>query len=248
MGLFSAFCYYGATGLLIPAGIMMLPHFHTLYKTGILIYVIACSMLAFVGLFDLFASLPSLCKPSHSDGNGYDEEQQAAHEPLLQPQQEQETTTLQPYGSTNNGHSPLVPPKVSAPTHNKSLLHSQEFINFLIAFFFCFGGLGFLGGAALYWPSLPKSAAPLGTKIFRTGSCFYLAGSFTTLYTVAKPKQVSHRKKLYCMLFQYIVGAFLFIAGGVEFSQGRQEKGGLLWLVGGALFFGGASIGLYVSL
>lgn len=53
------------------------------------------------------------------------------------------------------------------------------------------GGILFLIGAVLYLPSLETvfglSPSNVGTWVFRTGSCFYLGGSFTSLYLLEQP-------------------------------------------------------------
>jgi hypothetical protein len=125
-------------------------------------------------------------------------------------------------------------------------------IHFIITIFYSLGGILFLTGSVLYWPDFENGDLPnIGTWVFRFGSCCYLVGSFMSIYSIfRKPfeKTFCHVNMLWLyVLLQYIVGALLFIVGGI-LSQLKMDFSVETWIIGSILFTGGATLGILITL
>ena len=113
------------------------------------------------------------------------------------------------------------------------------------ATFMLLGGTFFLTASVLYLPNFSSSAfflgkdlGNLGTWVFRVGSCFYLSGSLLSFRNLLCSGSSVDSAILFGIVM-YIVGALLFIAGGVLSQTGHQGSSET-WMVGSACFVLGA--------
>lgn len=137
------------------------------------------------------------------------------------------------------------------------------------ALYMLIGGVLFLTASILYWPSfgtvLSMSAANLGTWVFRIGSISYMCGSFTSLYLLLQSEDsdasepliplkqastpelsylLSSRSMWLTVIFCFIIGAILYIAGGVLTQMDKPIVSAITWIIGSFLFFTGAFVQL----
>mmetsp|Transcript_29046 Transcript_29046/g.81261 ORF Transcript_29046/g.81261 Transcript_29046/m.81261 type:complete len:230 (+) Transcript_29046:111-800(+) len=126
--------------------------------------------------------------------------------------------------------------KQGGGTGSLTLLNST--VMYAVAMFI--GGVLFLTASVLY---LWASTANTGTWVFRVGSCSYLCGSAISLHTMhwsSEPGPVSLATKVWTFaVLQYVVGAILYIIGGV-ISQVEVPGFAVSWLMGSILFFSGS--------
>jgi hypothetical protein len=122
--------------------------------------------------------------------------------------------------------------------------------NLVICIFYVLGGIFFLLGSVLYYPTIAENT--LGTWIFRTGSICYTIGSFLSLHNIWNPYfKGKENVKITCTtimftltLVFYIIGSSLYIAGGI---LSQLDKSGVVdtWIAGAFFFSAGAICGFF---
>ena len=106
--------------------------------------------------------------------------------------------------------------------------------NLLVPYLMLQGGILFLAGSILYLPSVARNV--LGTWVFRTGTCTYLAGSFFSWRALAKsPGGVFSNCRVFFGILAFIAGALLYLAGGI-LSEMHLPGFAETW-VAGSIFF-----------
>jgi YrhK-like protein len=149
---------------------------------------------------------------------------------------EQRRTSAHYRGSTNDDRAQLLDDNEVIVDAGPQQWFRRWFINVCMVN----GGLLFLAGSILFWPSL-GTAAP-GVWVFRVGSLSYLAGSLTILQGggLSGPVLVA--------VIAYVLGALLYLLGGLlsEMHLGTVAFSSA-WLAGSVLFATGGLILLKVA-
>ena len=110
--------------------------------------------------------------------------------------------------------------------------------NLLVPYLMLQGGILFLAGSILYLPSVARNV--LGTWVFRTGTCSYLAGSFFSWRALAKsPGGVFSNCRVFFGILAFIAGALLYLAGGI-LSEMHLPGFAETWVAGSIFFVAGA--------
>eukprot|EP00656_Telonema_subtile_P019370 TRINITY_DN20629_c0_g1_i1.p1 TRINITY_DN20629_c0_g1~~TRINITY_DN20629_c0_g1_i1.p1 ORF type:complete len:214 (+),score=42.53 TRINITY_DN20629_c0_g1_i1:1-642(+) len=114
------------------------------------------------------------------------------------------------------------------------------------------GGVLFLVASCMYLkavaskPLLGTSVSNMGTWVFRVGTCSYLCGSFATFRGIVRSeKGVGGQAVLSFGVFCFIVGALLYLTGGI-LTQTHLKGFAETWIAG-SVFFAAGAIAFFVA-
>ncbi|KAL6076389.1 hypothetical protein QOT17_002932 [Balamuthia mandrillaris] len=215
--------YFIGTGLLNPASFYLFPAYSE-PNLSIALFIAACGFLLVAAVIDIVAFAHAKCATAKSSDPPRDKRFGEERSRLLE----------------EAGASPATRAK---PVN----LAVVEKVGLLL------GGLFFEVASILYWPSFTTPdgipVARIGTWVFRTGSCCYLMGSFATLHDLRHfaPRGTTLERWNFGLAlgatWSYIVGALLYISGGV-LSEAKAPPlyFASLWMCGSVLFFLGTCL------
>ena len=213
----TAVLYLFGTMLLVPGTVLLLPKYAAQYATAIYCLIAATSCLTLAAVGDLTPVLGRCCarrQPAQPNEGGYG------------------------YGATGGAAGNQL---VLAPEHDDRPTGRELFGGI----FMVLGGTFFLVASLLYMPGVDTQyfidgdAAADGTWVFRIGSIWYLCGSACSLIGIRHQGGVIVNQRATFGSLCYVVGAILYIAGGV-LSELKKNGFALTWIVGSVFFVMGA--------
>ena len=118
----------------------------------------------------------------------------------------------------------------------------RQMISLVIVFFYLVGGLAFVTGSVLFFPTFKQSGP--GYWVFRVGSASYFAGSMLIILNLTPPR----KPRKIIATGQYMLGSCLFVVGGIISQMGHSGVIPVtIWVIGSVAFTGGASLGMYLN-
>lgn len=139
-------------------------------------------------------------------------------------------------------------------TNNNANAKSQFKWETLNAVLYKFGGLFFLVGSILMFPSL-QAYSTIGQWIFFAGSLCYLIVNVHDLYDVHRywrraNSNLSRKQLEYAASYIYLFGTLLFVAGRVIsfIDDSYSAHSALMFIVGSTLFVIGASVNIVADI
>jgi hypothetical protein len=265
----SPLLYMLGTVLLMPGTVLLLPSFTTAadYRNAIGSLIAATSVLTVAAAIDMSRAVAGLPKDTDTDTLGQAGEVHAKRSAQPLPVDE----------GGGSGREQLLDRRSSAATPGAASRIARCFSHGLLRtplrnpLFMLIGGVCFLIGSALYWPTwasdvaspLTCTVATVGTWVFRTGTTSYLCGSFDALPSALPAARLGQWRPFGCGgaeagsgeelaqlwisrvvlggIMNFVVGAVLYFTGGV-LSQAGLDGFALTWVLGSVFFVVGAAL------